>query len=354
VESPEKLGFSLLPAMFLSREQDALYQRTKWSDPAQSLELKDPKVPYGWHEYGAYVGFLPLILAVIGAFISLRRNFPLLAVGLCCLWIVFGAAAFPDLWGLLHRLPFYDSLRVPSRFLIGVLFPLSLFSGIGLSKLEGLSRRPPHKFLTVGVLAVVLFDLLSVAYPTLRGTFTVRPFVPPAQGTFRQRYVTLDLFPGQSRSSMYSAFLSNGGVLEGYEVIHVKKGNVRTADDPRYRGESYLVGTAGRAATEYFSPNKIRVRVHAESDGVLVLNQNYYRGWKVEKGGSRGAAVPFGGMIATPVTPQTKEAIFYYLPASFLIGCSLTLVSLFAGVFVVLRTREDEAQGRQPLREWMA
>lgn len=320
IESSEATEPSLVMSVLLSREQGLLYQNTKWTSPNQQIEFRGRKFEYGWHEYGAYIGWVPLALALIGICFFFRERWPLFLTALILLWIALGNGAFFNLWSILHRLPIYDSLHIPSRFIAGFLFCISLFSGFGLSKLETMSRKIHYKFLMGSIVLFVFFDLFLVNYPLIKDTFTIRPPKIKRYAEFKQRYRDFNLFPGQVRSSMYPAFLSNSGIINAYEVVHVKKANVKAIFDPGYRGEAYLVEGKGSLRISYFSPNKVVVEVDAKEPDRLVLNQNYYTGWKVKKDGRTILAESFKGLIATPILPGHQKIQFYYMPASFLIG----------------------------------
>ena len=146
----------------------------------------------------------------------------------------------------------------------------------------------------------ILFDLYLVGGAILRQAFVIAPMKLKENAEFSQRYNSINFYPNISKSAMYPIFLSNSGILDAYEVINVKKGSVFTVEDAEYRGEAYLAGGEGRVTITYFSPNKIVVNVNANDRDTLVLNQNYYKGWRV-KGDRRMTVVPSNGLIATQV-----------------------------------------------------
>jgi len=77
---------------------------------------------YVWPEYNAYVGVVPVLLLAVAAIVALvrpgARSLRLhlwLVLGLA--WCALGNVPGFSLFGLLHQLPVFRSLRVPSRFL---------------------------------------------------------------------------------------------------------------------------------------------------------------------------------------------------------------------------------------------
>ena len=106
-----------------------------WMDPSLLLEAltsqrlmwpmpEMPDHPWLWVEYSQYVGWPILGLALIGAAVAVRRT--------GARWLLTGTIGFGLLtmgnfadwapWTLVHELPIYDSLKVPSHF--GVLMLL--------------------------------------------------------------------------------------------------------------------------------------------------------------------------------------------------------------------------------------
>ncbi|MFC1698408.1 YfhO family protein [Candidatus Omnitrophota bacterium] len=331
IASLEATEISLLPTILLSREQGLLYQNTKWTDPKKRVKFRGRGFEYGWHEYGAYVGWLPLVLAIIGLFFYFRTHWPLLLTGLTALWISLGAGVACNLWGLIHQLPIYNSLHVPSRFLLGFLFTLAIFSGLGLSKLETISVKKHQQALIKLLIGVVVLDLLLLNFPLLKQMFTIKPVQIERHAQFQQRYRELNIFSGRSRSSLYPIFLSNSGIINGYEIAHVKKGEVTTINQSGYKKEAFLLKDNGNVRIDYFSPNKIVVEVDSEGADRLVLNQNYDRGWRVQNHQNRKPVESFNGLIAAVVSPGQQRIIFSYLPFSFIIGSLLTAATIIIG-----------------------
>jgi len=332
IESNEVTEASVLASILLSRDQAALYQNTKWTGPEQRIRFRGRDFEYGWHEYGAYVGIVPLILAAAGILSNSRQHWPLLLTGIVSLWLSLGGGAFYNLWGLSHKLPVYKSLHVPSRFILGFIFILSIFSGFGLLRLEGKGCKKNLQLLICALVGAVFFDLFLVNRPLLKNMFAIKPVKVERYREFRQRYRDFNIFAGFSRSSMYPGMLSNSGIINGYEVINVEKGNVLSLDDPEYRGEVYLAQNKGSVAIDFFSPNKITVKVSVNDLDTLVLNQNHYKGWRAKTDCGEKEIKPFNGLVAVPVNPEDKKVIFYYLPFSFIIGSLTTSLTIIIGI----------------------
>jgi len=278
-------------------------------------------------EYGAYTGFVPLLLATIGIFFYFKTYWPLLLTGMVSLWMSLGRGAFYNLWGLVHRLPLYDSLHVPSRFIVGFIFSISLFSGLGLSKLEGISRKKYFKFLIGLIVGFVFFDLFLVDYPLLKAPFIIKPPEIIRYAEFRHRYRDFNLFPEKSRSSMYPVLLSNSGIINSYEVIGVAKGDIKAVEDYNYRGEVYFLKTNNKVESVAFSPNRLKIKTDVKEQDFLIVNQNFHRGWRVKVNKKKQKIVSSNGLVSVNLPPGNNDVTLYYLPKSFIAGMLTTLVT---------------------------
>lgn len=340
IDSSENISPLLLPSVLLDRNQGYLYSLTKWNYPDKGTRIKnDLAIDYGWHEYGAYVGIVPLLLFGAGIFLNLKRQLPLFLTGAIFLMLSLGRGSPIDLWKIFHTFPIYNSLHVPSRFIVIFIFAFSVFVGLGLSRIQEMLCRQQKRW-SVLILALglfILYDLCSVSGHILKQAFTVKPANIEENVEFKQRYTTVNFYPEISRSSLYPAFLSNSGIIDAYEVINVAKGNVLAADNQEYRGEAYLVNQRGSCKITSFSPNKISVSVNVNAPDILAINQNYYKGWRV-KGAKDNNLKSFIGLISTQVDSSVREVVFYYLPSSFIIGSIISGVSLlFTAIFLVRR-----------------
>jgi hypothetical protein len=128
-----------------------------------------------WAEYGSYVGWGVCALGLVGALLGWRRGSRSLLLGaLLFLALLVGDHGGLSAWSLLHELPIYDSLRVPSRFAVFFTLYLALLAGTGLDAVNRLFARigPLSRWLAYGapawtLLLLISADLVWVQYPTL-------------------------------------------------------------------------------------------------------------------------------------------------------------------------------------------
>lgn len=310
----DHLTFSLLPKIFLNRTRSGTprYGDTRWE----------------WHEYSTYVGIVPLLLFALGIIIcARRRKFPLLITTTLFLLLAFGEFHSLAPWSLLHRLSFFRSMRVPSRFLVIFLFGLALVVGMALSWFEkypfsGKVRCLVQRAVCFGVVLLVGFDLILVSSKAFFGALPTPPKTFSRREKFRQ--IT------GSDHAMLEAFLRNEGTINGYEPAHLPI-KALASDNPLYKGEVFLQEAEGSIEINYWSPNRIEILTDISRDGYLCINQNFDPGWRVK---GRREVVSLDGIIATKVDLDDKRVVFYYLPTSFIMGILLSAVGI--GVSILL------------------
>jgi len=102
-------------------------------------------------------------------------------------------------------------------------------------------------------------------------------------------------------------------------------------------GEVYLLRSNKAVLIKSFSPNRIVVDFTVDEPDTLIVNQNYYTGWRVKKAFQEVPAESVNGLIATRIEPGHYEVEFYFMPASFLIGMSVTMGFILFALVVYSR-----------------
>lgn len=91
----------------------------------------------------------------------------------------------------------------------------------------------------------------------------------------------------------------------------------------------------------YPNPNKVIVEVHSNSDGYLVLTDNYYPGWKAYVDNKESKIYrAYYSFRAVKVDKGKHTVIFKYEPISFKIGFAITLVFLIGSVVFLIFLRK--------------
>lgn len=193
---------------------------------------------------------------------------------------------------------------------------------------------------------IILIDLMWVNSPIWQDAFSIPPLKTERQTHFSQisrlkdydanGFVTQESNRIYSAwSGLYPAFLSNLGTIDGYESANVPRNAIPKGSES-YKGEAFFVGTSGELSIDVWSPNRVVVGIHADGEGYLVLNQNYYSGWKVK--GSRSHKVQqLNSLLAVRIVPEDKIIEFYYSPLSFQVGWIVTCLTILVGILIWVR-----------------
>ena len=319
---------AVLPAAFLGRDQ-------MLRSPAREAHIQSPNT-WHWEDYGCYIGWLPVILALLGLATWKRKRFLLGILLIFFLLLYLGRLSPIDLWSLFHRLPLIRWMRFPSRCSYIISFIIALSAGYGLTKLEDYLRA--HRFkvairgLMLFVLAFVLFDLTVISRPILETAY----IYPPQQveeSAYRRDPIYNSYPLVGSYDPLYMKYLqrrerpglddplTNADVLPGQSAIAIGA--------LAYQGEWYLTHPANKdyCRLKRFTPNALWLETSTERPNMVVLNQNYFSGWRV-KGFPGAKATFYKGKIGIPIPPGQRQLKVYFWPRTFVWGLSLTLLTI--------------------------
>jgi hypothetical protein len=290
---------------------------------------------YVWPEYDAYVGIAALALAAAGASLAVLRrdrerrlDLVLFALLIFC---ALGDVPGFSLFRLLHELPIFSSLRVPSRFFYPATMFLALLAATALTAIG----RTRFRLFQIAIVAFVAVDVLSANGPRLQQRDGPSVPLAPASRSFHQDaradYRRLPFFPqlGIGTPVCYGGF--------DWPVSRA----LWFGDVPQERIDP---PAAGGAKLVRWSPSELRFRVALTAPARLIVNQNYDPGWRASEGTIRS----FAGLLAIDLDPGEREVTLTHRPEGFAAGLALTLLGMALSL-VALRF----VAGRGPGRGWL-
>jgi hypothetical protein len=303
----QKTPLWILPKMFFAIDQ------SPFADHIQGYV-------WGWHEYGAFIGPLVIILAILGLAFRIKKDWPYLVLILISLVLVLGSFWPPfSPWDLLHKLPGFESIRVPSRFSLLAVFALACLAGRGMDIVLSLFKFRKGT-LTAVVFAAVLGTHLFVCLPVLGETFTRKPEKPVPNEDFRQ-------IAGDP-NHMYTAFLSNRGTIKAAWLSAYRHG--RGILDSRNRViEWYSENGAVEVVDRQFTPNRIVFEIRPGRGGTLTISQGYDIGWRREDGKE---VFPTQDLVSFRVEPGEERVEIYYYPEYFNLGLLISVISILGAL----------------------
>ena len=352
-EAEQPTGFSVegLSAGLFGREQRLEAAATQFDGVHAGEFLRGISADYD--DVGMYVGPLVAALFAIGVALPWRKHWRFSIALVFFLLLSFGDRLPFGPFQLLHRLPVFESMRFAERYRLVWLLCALLIAGGGLQTLRQWigARFPGRPYADLAAAAVLLclsIDLFVLTRPIYQAAFPIAPMEFRASPEFRQ-IAGLPNYDaggfvgrpyGQARvygawSAHYPAFLMNRGFVRCYESALVPRAPLPMRAR-RYRGEVHLAGTTGEVSTEFWSPNKLRFRVRAESAGRLVVNQNYYGGWRASDGRP---VTSEAGLIAVEVGPGDREIELTYRRDSFVLGAGISAATWIGVVFAIGRSK---------------
>lgn len=252
-------------------------------DPASLQPVVNGIAPYGWSEYANYLGLGTLALF---CYLAIRRSERLSAIRLAewavltatglAVLLTLGAFSSFSPFSLLHNLPVFNQMRVPSRFICWFGFGVILF-------LVRLPRKPVvHALLVISVI-----DVFLVGYPILN--YNQRDYKP--DGNFsssvqQEEFFQTDPALGQINIMniqdfrLLRATQQNVGEIYGYEPV-LNIGEYYYLPGPLLCGvrQGCNFVRTNNAIVISWTPHKIILKRTAT--GPIQLNMNPGKVWQV-------------------------------------------------------------------------
>jgi hypothetical protein len=337
---------------------DVIRRFPRLTDSPESLELgtfvklftsRNPVAasPWGWHEYGIYVGWVVVSVMIVGGLLGRGvRETPLKWAACAILLLGFGSFDPHAPWPLLRHLPIFKSQHVPSRWLYPGLLLLLVVSAAFLERIlrRTGSARGWLEVAILGANAWVAYDIGRVAREPMTHAFSNHlPPIVESLGPFRTEvHLPPELATGYARDwapPALPAEIANIGTIDCgvFSGLHnqYRDANGRTAGlgargrtDPAYHGEVFIPEGAGQATITSFTPNEVTVQVTGATTGEhVVLNQNWDAGWRAN--GSQ--VLDWADTIGAEVSAPQATIVFRYRPRFWYTGLAMFIATV-AGI----------------------
>ncbi len=330
---------------------------------ARSTDPQPSVGPWGWHEFGAYIGWVPVLLMLVAPFVARRaRPRALMISGVAC--IVLGLGRFHEYapWGILHdHLPIFESQHVPSRWLYVAPLLLVLTSMAALERV--LSRARRRWLLEIAMLfsaAYVALDVgLEAQKPVVSALTRNPPHVTPSVAPYHQynvappslRYESSDWAPPSMPAMMANVGVIDCATFPGLQTYFRGTPNNPTIGlgahgegDPAYRGELYTATGVGKLTFTRWTPNDMRVHYEGANPGdTLVLNQNWDPGWRA----NGKPVMNYSSAVGTEIHGSSGDVDFRFVPRFFWLGVLLLVATAGGLVFAFRRLPRAPASLRE-------
>jgi len=281
-----------------------------------------PQQYWNWHEYGAYISPLLLLLAVIALFVHFRRHRIWLIVALFFLLLGLGNFGLLSPWTLLTHLPGFSSARCTGRAFHFVVLSVSILGGFGFDSIRertvGHRRQKLLSSLLNAAAVVVIFTNLFLVWPIMSSAFTREP-----KEIIRSPVFT-HVIDRESRT--YENYLANRGslVTPWVPAYHPSRGLVGAVD--RVFMEHFLHGEA-QVVNRRYTPNRIVYEIDGLEEGDMVISMGYDPGWRAVDGRRLWQEQ---GLITFAFQKGPQRVVLEYRPPYFLLGLAVSVITALA------------------------
>ncbi|HEY2743942.1 MAG TPA: hypothetical protein VGL86_04950 [Polyangia bacterium] len=308
-----------------------------------------PGKRYWFHEYGWRLPYLtiPLWIWAIGVK-KARVVWIFVGVGAA---IVAGSAWPYGPWWLLHHLPIFRDLRVPSRYQVMLAIGVPLLCAFALDDLR--ARTWWKRALTIAVIVVCALDGLAFDWVRYAKAFDGR-WPLAAEGTPFYQVV------GEWRSMMSNVFENHGAIGCDEEAPLQRALALDEGPKPQARVED---AATGKIDAIRWTPNRVELDVDLVAPAVVSVNENWNEHWRIASNAG-GAKIDHGEMIRVgPKLGRDKDGgrlgarvpagrytlAFVYRPRSFTVGLlvSALAIPLAAAAWIFARRRRRRDAARQ-------
>ncbi|MBX7191178.1 MAG: hypothetical protein K1X94_03920 [Sandaracinaceae bacterium] len=325
IEDTDTLTFDEIVLMWTAREHDWLWRPHPWV----------------WAEYGTYVGWGVLALVALGIALALReRRF--LPVAGALFFLAFTMGYHGPLWpsSILHSLPFFSNLHLPSRWQVLCTLYMSLLAGVALSRFEvGLTTKRFHRdgewarallpwLVALGLTADVYVSALMITNrwdgPLVGFSAPETPHITASRNYFEE----------------YANYPSrNVSTLECYDAVPWPRGtHLWTGQVPqvRFAAEDGTTPRTGDTLHAYDRTNHtVTIDVELAAPGVAIVNQNFEPQWHA----SAGELAPSEGRLAVRLPAGRHRVVFRFEPDDLPYSALTSLAGVIAGILILVLAR---------------
>jgi hypothetical protein len=297
-----------------------------------------PGHEFVWPEYGAFMGWTILALAAFTVLTLVlrharaRRRAVLAHAALAALFLALILGNGPlRPWPLLHALPVFDALRVPSRFFGVATFHLAILAGFALDALaKAAAPRSAGRIAAVTLawlialgaaadIAVVTREIVDRwKAPALGGELAAHAFHLVPVADYNARYARL---PREN--------LGTTGCYEGAMRWTVAPG-LWLGDVPQARAMG-----SGEVRAVRRTPARLSAEVDAPGPMRLVWNSNFDPGWQT----SVGTVVDDAGRLAIDLPAGRHRVEMRFRPAQLAASLALSALGLCGALLIAASAR---------------
>jgi len=336
-----------------------------------AIQLVDWGGVYYWKNHKPiwiFVGWVPLILALVACFVKWSRAWPWVLMGAIFVWLSMADRAPIDLFAVFSNIPVFNSVTRPAKYFgPPIILCISVLAAYGMDFI--LTKMGQARFRNAVALAILVLGIVPLhrhVWASSEHSYdyilpAAHPFPASNDGVFFQvksRDLPIDrVLPVEALA--YANLLRGVGTIDWYTGVeypsyavpkyYVERNGAYTFN-PEYRGECFWLDS-GEQLRCSFSPHKITVYANTTRPRTLVVNQNFHPDWHSRVGN----LVARQGLIAVEVPSGADVIELTYRSRAFVLGLWVSITALTAITLLIVlhrRVRDHWKNSEQKVKRY--
>jgi len=308
---------------------------------------------------GMYVGIVPVLICIVVCFINFKTMFNFVVCLIIAVWLSLGPNSLFDLNRALWQMPLFGGMHEVAKYYgLVIVFFMSVICGGFFSFIEKIRNRFLADCLSCALIGFVFLNLLwfNVGYFNVFNTT-----LPEEKGVARDFYniLAINLHPGdESVTAPLSYFLArkNIGLLNMHQHPYLRKSSnvvpkyillpkyaflvpstrLVVLPNPEYKGEFFFLNKS-LVSKVRFRPGELIFDVRSLKPDILIINQNFDRGWKA----TAGKVENHLGLLSVRFDrPLDSRVRLTFLPGNFIIGILISLLAVILSLVYLKKKRK--------------
>jgi len=293
-----------------------------------------------WHEYGAYISPLLVLLAVIALLLKFRRYWWYMVLAVFFLLLGLGNFSQFSPWALLSQLPGFSSARCTGRAFQLVILVIALLGGFGYDIIIDKIKKYPKRLIYIipyTLVAFILFTNFYFVWPIMSSTFIYNPPEVYRSPVFEH------LIGSGDRGESYKNFLANRGTLRAPKLSAYKVSRA-LIDENDVIQKDYIMSGNGVVLKRFYTPNVIKYEIRGVTGGEIVINMGYDPGWRAVDGREIRET---NGLISFNFGEGKQKVVLKYRTPYFFTGFIISFLALVISGYIFYPKNKHKLYGQE-------
>ncbi len=233
---------------------------------------------WAWHEYGAYISPILVILAIYILIKNFKTHFVWMILAVFFLLLGMGNFGALSPWTILSHFPGFESARCTGRSFQFVILTVAILGGFALDRLSLFftkSNKSIIKIIIPLLGAIIIMTNMAFAWPIMNSAFHKKP-VEIVRATVFQHVIDDD-------AHAYQNYLANKGSLitPWLSAYHPSRAIVDAEENVLME---YIKSGEAEIIRRIYNNNEITYELDAKTSGTMMICMGYDPGWNAVDG----------------------------------------------------------------------